>query len=412
MCDALMLKEKSGLVCILDGVLKDNGIRRLDLCLVGKVLSTKLVKKDIFISVFSKIWKVSGGVEIETVEGNVLPFISRIIWTVVTSSQGALGALIALSLLWKNQLGRETSRFLGRLIGEVREVDLEIARDEGRRFLRVRVAISIDVPLRRCLQVDLLGKGLVTTLLLRYERLTNYCFKCGLVGHILSKCPDDSGHSTPLSDQDRTIGAWLRAISPPKLYPFGGGQFEHNGKRVVDNSPRANRSQERRPSNLSLGSPISHPASQSAPVDQRGQCPAEEDYLDPACASRVTLEPNSLNDGGPLANHVYYGLDKHFDSGSGESIRKSKNQCYGEVGNGPTYTPGLQLGSGNEQQEKKALVSICLKPIQLKHKGKKRTDCEVESVFIAGSKKPWGDSMSTMELSSSVGRSLSARRSP
>ncbi|KAK3193080.1 hypothetical protein Dsin_024390 [Dipteronia sinensis] len=200
MCDALTLKENSGLVCILDGVLKDNEKRRLDLCLMGKVLSTKLVKKDIFISVFSKFWKVSEGVQIEAVEGNVFAFYfknnldrhhiqSGGPWNFDSSiiafeEPTGIGDIKSIKIskvdFWS---GWEVP---SKMIREVRNVDLETIRDEVRRFLRVRVAISIDVPLQRCLQLDLLGHGLVTTLLLRYERLIDYCFKCGLVGHILS----------------------------------------------------------------------------------------------------------------------------------------------------------------------------------------------------------------------------------
>ncbi|KAK3229614.1 hypothetical protein Dsin_001495 [Dipteronia sinensis] len=89
------------------------------------------------------------------------------------------------------------------MVGEVREVDLATARDAASMFLRVRVVIPIDVPLQRCLLVDLLGTGEVTILLLRYERLTDYCFHCGLVGYVLSTCPAGVGALEPLSDQKR-----------------------------------------------------------------------------------------------------------------------------------------------------------------------------------------------------------------
>ncbi|KAK4851978.1 hypothetical protein QYF36_019959 [Acer negundo] len=68
MCDAMPLKEQSGLVCVLEGALQELESRRLWLFLVGKILFTKLVKKEIVISVFSNIWKVSKGVEIEALE--------------------------------------------------------------------------------------------------------------------------------------------------------------------------------------------------------------------------------------------------------------------------------------------------------------------------------------------------------
>ncbi|KAK3183028.1 hypothetical protein Dsin_030314 [Dipteronia sinensis] len=126
-------------------------------------------------------------------------------------------------------MSREVGKFLGKMIGEVREVDLENTRDEASMFLRVRVVIDIDVPLQRCLLVDLLGIGKVTTLLLRYERLSDYCYRCGLVGHVHSNCPAESSKSGPLSDQQRKLGVWLRTSSPPKKY---------FGKRLGNNRPK------------------------------------------------------------------------------------------------------------------------------------------------------------------------------
>ncbi|KAK3189668.1 hypothetical protein Dsin_029229 [Dipteronia sinensis] len=58
----------------LDANLTNKGKKRLALCIVGKVLTSKLVKKDIFIDVMNKVWRVSGGVDIEPIKGNVFAF--------------------------------------------------------------------------------------------------------------------------------------------------------------------------------------------------------------------------------------------------------------------------------------------------------------------------------------------------
>ncbi|KAK1583442.1 hypothetical protein Q3G72_023846 [Acer saccharum] len=74
--------------------------------------------------------------------------------------------------------------FLGKLIGDVKKVDLATAREENNFYLRVRVTVLISEPLVRSLRVDFIG-----TMLLRYERLQDYCFKCRRIGHVIRESP-------------------------------------------------------------------------------------------------------------------------------------------------------------------------------------------------------------------------------
>ncbi|KAI9200232.1 hypothetical protein LWI28_004573 [Acer negundo] len=71
------------------------------------------------------------------------------------------------------------------MIGEVRGIDLEDAKMANSRFIRVRVCIAANEPFMRSVRVDLLGNGKITTMLLSYERLLDYCFKCRRLGHSL-----------------------------------------------------------------------------------------------------------------------------------------------------------------------------------------------------------------------------------
>ncbi|KAK4847661.1 hypothetical protein QYF36_004411 [Acer negundo] len=79
------------------------------------------------------------------------------------------------------------------------------------KFLRVRVAILVDKPLRRFLRVDVLGDGEETIMPIQYERLPNFCFRCGLLGHMLRECPEND---KPLIDRELTYGTWMRAAGP------------------------------------------------------------------------------------------------------------------------------------------------------------------------------------------------------
>ncbi|KAK3204417.1 hypothetical protein Dsin_018463 [Dipteronia sinensis] len=57
-------------------------------------------------------------------------------------------------------------------------------------FLRVRVVVDVTKPLRRFLQVDIMGDGEEMITVLRYERLPNHCFQCGRLGHLTQECSE------------------------------------------------------------------------------------------------------------------------------------------------------------------------------------------------------------------------------
>ncbi|TXG72698.1 hypothetical protein EZV62_001277 [Acer yangbiense] len=74
LCSALSIREKERPVGTLDANLIEKGERVLALCLVSKVLTTKVVNKEAFINVMTSIWRVNERVDIEALEGNVFAF--------------------------------------------------------------------------------------------------------------------------------------------------------------------------------------------------------------------------------------------------------------------------------------------------------------------------------------------------
>ncbi|TXG73185.1 hypothetical protein EZV62_001764 [Acer yangbiense] len=99
------------------------------------------------------------------------------------------------------------------IIKEVREVDAGPSSDSLGNFLRVRVAVEIDKPLRRFMRVDVLGDEEETVMPIQYERLPNFCFLCGLVGHTTHDCLA-TGAGGSLEGKELVYGAWLRAADP------------------------------------------------------------------------------------------------------------------------------------------------------------------------------------------------------
>ena len=83
-------------------------------------------------------------------------------------------------------------------------VKLYIKTDQAR-FLRVRVEVPLDKPLRR--------GGLVVSpkrdearVIFRYERLVGWCFACGRLGHELKECKTASEEDK----NGRPYGEWLK----------------------------------------------------------------------------------------------------------------------------------------------------------------------------------------------------------
>ncbi|KAK3211797.1 hypothetical protein Dsin_016503 [Dipteronia sinensis] len=263
LCSALSVEEQKRPVRILDTKLKDQGVRRLSLCLVEKILTTKLVNRVAFINVMTSIWRVNEGVDFEWAEGNTfaihfknlevrIRIIAGGLWNfdraiVVfeepSGDRDILSMSFSQAIFWIQIhnlplicMTEEIGTFLGKMIGEVRDIDLESAREGNGRFIRVRVVLNVNAPPMHCIRVDLLGIGKITTMLLRYERLLDYCFKCSRLGHTMRDCIDAGDFKDVSSEANLRLNVWLHTVSPPKRFLTRTGRSDNRfwGKQSSD----------------------------------------------------------------------------------------------------------------------------------------------------------------------------------
>lgn len=77
---------------------------------------------------------------------------------------------------------------MGNAIGIFRDVDLNADGSNPYVYLRLRVGISVDKPIPRVTHISS-SKGEKIQLSLSYEKLPNFCYFCGVMGHLVKDCP-------------------------------------------------------------------------------------------------------------------------------------------------------------------------------------------------------------------------------
>lgn len=108
-------------------------------------------------------------------------------------------------------MSEEVGRELGNSIGRFIEMDRQARQTDQAKFMRIRVDLQLDKPLRRGGKVASV-EGEKCWVSFRYERLPVFCFQCGKLGH-------DEKHCLDLPDQQnpRQYGDWLRAQGNTRL---------------------------------------------------------------------------------------------------------------------------------------------------------------------------------------------------
>lgn len=100
---------------------------------------------------------------------------------------------------------------IGNYVGVFVKSDPGNFNDAWRTYARIRIKMNIDKPLKRRMKVKREGDawGWIN---FKYERLSTFCFVCGLMGHSERECA--IVYANPEKTVERAFGTWLRA--PPR----------------------------------------------------------------------------------------------------------------------------------------------------------------------------------------------------
>lgn len=206
---------------------------RLQRCLVGKIFSAKAQNRETLILQVPKILQIRGTTNIEVVGDNLFVaefsslidrtrilrdgpwhfFNSLMAFQVPQDLQNPSDVIFDDFTVWVQlhnlpflYMHSSVLSEIAAQIGSVKEIDLGTDGSCMGNFARVRVTRSLKQPLQRCVSASMEDGSTSNLILLLYERLPDFCYVCGRVGHLLRDCDDNSAIKSDLE-----FGPWLRA---------------------------------------------------------------------------------------------------------------------------------------------------------------------------------------------------------
>ncbi|XP_024629915.1 uncharacterized protein [Medicago truncatula] len=107
---------------------------------------------------------------------------------------------------------------LGNILGVFEEMDMKEINRMGK-FLRIKTSLDLTKLLKRGSKLHFQGKDIWVDY--KYERLPNFCFVCGRIGHQMRDCEDIEDHDqegcSEVEEKDQAFDPWLRASPLPKI---------------------------------------------------------------------------------------------------------------------------------------------------------------------------------------------------
>ncbi|KAL5836692.1 hypothetical protein ACOSQ3_013861 [Xanthoceras sorbifolium] len=243
LCEALSLSEEDGPVLDIAGDVQADGIRSIEHCLVGKILSRRKVNREAFRGTIEQIWGTVGRIEIEMVGDNVFVFHfqsledkamvwSRGLWhfdknLIVLEKPVGPGEISQLrfqfSELWIHIyniplacMNCKVARLIAEEVGTIVKFPMD-SKDLWGKFLRIKVRIDITKPLKRGIRMRLENFETMITALIKYERLPDFCYGCGFIGHAVRECHNSEVRKSIMEGVEPKFGVWLRASPLDRL---------------------------------------------------------------------------------------------------------------------------------------------------------------------------------------------------
>ncbi|GMY07172.1 hypothetical protein FCV25MIE_02411 [Fagus crenata] len=225
-------------------------------CLLGRLLTGKLFKQEVFKGSMLRLWGVARGITAHTIGDNLFVFKfpdsierSRVMkgtpWLFdnclvllqdFDGSRPANQIQFTWCCFWVQFHGvpllymtKQIGERVRGIFGSVEAVDVL---DDGvgwGPYLRVRVHVDITKPIPRGRLVTFGSIGQLW-ISFKYERLPWLCFKCGIIGHLERECVAQERNGSGSAGGFQQYGSWLRATdSTTHWRGLGGGRVGYLG---------------------------------------------------------------------------------------------------------------------------------------------------------------------------------------
>ncbi|KAK5802547.1 hypothetical protein PVK06_030149 [Gossypium arboreum] len=125
-------------------------------------------------------------------------------------------------------MDRQLALDVGNAIGALMAIDWKDRKGAWTEFKRLKVKIDISKPLRRVVKfVSDAGEEMIGVI--KYERLPDFCYLCGLIGHTTRRCQNNRAGDV-IEDSNLQYGSWMRV---PFVNPTQDRNRRRNGVEIV-----------------------------------------------------------------------------------------------------------------------------------------------------------------------------------
>ncbi|KAK9195052.1 hypothetical protein WN943_003169 [Citrus x changshan-huyou] len=263
-CSAITLEEEEEDRVIFGGSMKEKGAQIAAGCLVGKILTTRGVSHEGIRTALQQAWRPVGVVKVESLRNKIFMFKfssaedkRRVLkggpWhfdraLIVLQEPSGIGNVTEQSFshvsFWVQLhnvplmcMDISTIREISSKIGMVEDVATDATGDCFGEYVRVRISIDITKRLKKVIRIQQEdGKEILVGV--TYEKLPDYCFCCGYIGHQYRECATYKGQPK----EELAYGAWLRALPLPERMRFQ--RSKERGNRDQSKTTREDRNSE------------------------------------------------------------------------------------------------------------------------------------------------------------------------
>ncbi|XP_074342383.1 uncharacterized protein LOC141679921 [Apium graveolens] len=225
-------EEENGGVVVGEEEVRPN---RKTFVLVGRFLTEKNVNFNAMQNVLASLWRPKEGVEIHDLGGQRYSFVfyhkldlqkvldggpwtfeqSLLVSQCLQENEEPHGVNLNRVDIWvqiydlpNGFISEKILQSIGQYIGVFVKTDPASTNGMWKTYVRIRVSIDVGTPLKRRMKIKRTG-GDWSWVNFKYERLSTFCFVCGLLGHSERDC--GIVYANPDKEIDRAYGTWLRA---------------------------------------------------------------------------------------------------------------------------------------------------------------------------------------------------------